>query len=119
MTIEDLQEYVWRRLGPGKWFAGRQTVRDLVQLSVENWEGEYMALAKGDEQRRIVGLAILSDVKRMHAALGEYDEQQYGFIWAFLLSSIASAVIQAVIKWWLESHANRTEILKWQAELKA
>ncbi len=116
MTPTDLKEHVWRRLGPRKWLVGREQVDLLTQLTIENWQSEYYKAAQSDAELRVVADGTLVAVKRMHQAVGGYGEREYGMIWAFLLSAVASAVIQAVLKWWLERRSNRVSMLVWQQE---
>jgi len=116
MTPADLKAYVWKRLGPRKYLVGREQVDLLTQLTIENWQTEYYNAADSDYERAIVAEGTLVAVKRMHAAVGGYGEREYGMIWAFLLSAVASAIIQAVLKWWLEKRSNRVMLMVWQQE---
>lgn len=117
MTLEGLQEHVWRRLGLRKHLLGREEVNLLTRLTVENWDNDFYNAAHTDADRQIVADGTLVAVKRMHQAVGSYSQQEYGMIWALLLSAVASAVIQAVLKWWLERRANRAMLLVMQQEL--
>ena len=116
MTPADLKEHVWRKLGPRKWLVGREQVDLLTQLAVENWQTEYYNAADSDQERAIVAEGTLIAVKRMHQAVGGYSDREYGMIWAFLLSAVASAIIQVVLRWWLERRSNRVMMLIWQQE---
>lgn len=116
MTPADLKQLVWKSLGPRKWLLGREQVDLLTQLTVENWHSEYMQMADSDLEREIVANNTLADVKRVHQAVGGYGEREYGMIWAFLLSAVASAVIQVILKWWLERRVNRVMLMVWQQE---
>ena len=116
MTVADLQEHVWRRLGVRRLVVGRQTVDDLVELSVEEWPCEILSHARDDEQRQIVLISTLASVKRAYQVVSGKDVEEYGFFWAFLLQAVAAAVVQIILKWWLERNANRTLIRCWQAD---
>lgn len=116
MTPADLKEHVWRRLGPRKWLVGREQVDLLTQLTIENWQSDYYMAADSDQERQIVAEGTLIAVKRMHQAVGGYGEREYGMIWTLLLSAVASAVIQAILKWWLERRSNRVMLMIWQQE---
>ena len=115
-TPADLKEHVWRRLGPRKWLVGREQVDLLTQLTIENWQTDYYTAAGSDAERQIVAEGTLVAVKRMHQAVGGYSEREYGMIWMFLLSAVASAIIQVVLKWWLERRSNRVMLMIWQQE---
>jgi hypothetical protein len=116
MTLADLKVHVWRRLGPRKWLIGREQVDLLTQLTIENWQSEYYTAAETDHERQIVAEGTLVAVKRMHQVVGGYGEREYGMIWSLLLMAVASAVIQLVLRWWLERRANRVMLLVWQHE---
>jgi peptidyl-tRNA hydrolase len=116
VTPADLKEHVWRKLGARKWLLGREQVDLLTQLTVENWQTDYYNAAATAADRQVVASGTLVAVKRMHQLVGGYSEREYGMIWAFLLSAVASAVIQVVLKWWLERRSNRVMLLVWQQE---
>lgn len=116
MTPADLKQHVWRNLGPRKWLVGREQVDLLTQLAVENWRSDYMQAADSDLERQIVAQATLADMKRMHQAVGGYGEREYGMVWLFLLSGVASAIVQVMLRWWLERRANRVMLMVWQQE---
>ena len=117
MNLAQLQAYVWRRLPLGKFMVGRQTADDLVQLTVENWEAEYLNHARDDEGRRAVCLSMLASVKRGHQLASGKEPQEYGFVWVFLLQILAGAVIEILLKWWLERASNRVWMVTMKAEL--
>lgn len=116
MKLDDLQQHVWRRLGPRKFLLGRKEVDLLTRLTVENWEAEYYTAAATDDERQIVADGTLVAVKRMYQAVGDYGDREYGFVWTWLLSAIASAIIQVILRWWLERRRNRVMMLIWQQE---
>jgi hypothetical protein len=115
--MKELEAYVWRRLGVRKHLAGRETVNELTRLAVENWQTEYLRAAKDENEIKIVEQGMLASVKRMHEAVGNYGSKEYGFIWIFLFQALASAVIQIIVKWWLESNANKIRIEAWRKEM--
>ena len=116
MTPADLKTHVWKRLGPRKWLVGRAQVDLLTHLTVENWSPEFMEAADSDLERQIVAQGTLQGVKRMHQAVGGYGDREYGMLWMLLLSSLASAIIQVMLRWWLERRANRVMLMVWQQE---
>ena len=117
MNLDTLQQYVWRRCPLGKHVIGRGTLNDLVQLTVEGWQGEYLRAANTDAERQIVCDGMQCGVKRMHQLISGKDPQEYGFIWAFVLQMMVSAIIQIILKWWMERPSNRVFLLTMQAEL--
>lgn len=116
MSLDDIKAHVWKRLGIRKHLVGREQVHLLTQLAVENWESDFYNAADSDLERQVVADGTLASVKRLHQAIGGYGDREYGMIWAFLLSAVASAVIQVILKWWLEKRSNRVMLLVWQQE---
>ena len=117
MTVADLEQHVWRRLGVRKFVAGRETVRELVELSIANWEPQMFAACVDDDQRDAVCNAVADNVRRAHQVVAMKEPQEYGFIWVFLLQALASAIIQIILRWWLTSASNRQNLVAWQEEM--
>lgn len=107
--LSDLQLYVWKRLGIRKYMVGRQEIYDLVEVTAANWSSEYLLNARNENEMAVVIDGMLADIKRSHQMLGQYDDsqQEYGFLWAILLQALVGAIVQIILKWWLESRENR------------
>jgi hypothetical protein len=98
MTLADLQAQCWAALPPiRKRLVGRDTVNDLVQLSVANWSGDYLAACQDNQQRDVYVHALLTHVKREHQAMSGQEPREYGFIWAFLLQAVAVAAVGVTV----------------------
>lgn len=117
MTLADLQNHVWQRLGLRKHLAGRQAVDDLTRLVVENWQSEYLNHAPDDLSQGIVCHGIAVAVKRSHQWQSGRDTPEYGMLWSLVLGSIVSAIISTVLRWWLERRSHRAMLTVWQHEL--
>jgi transcription elongation factor GreA-like protein len=117
MSLDDLREYVWKRLPMRRYMVGRRVVNDLVTLAVENWEGEYLGHADTEEGREIVGMSIASRVKRAHQWQSGKEPQEYSMIWMLMLGAVVSGVVQVLIRWWFERQTNRVLMAGWQQEL--
>ena len=117
MTLPDLQAYVWRRLGPMKWLAGRGTVDDLVQLAVENYADEFLRHCQDDKERTIVAGVIVQNMRRAYEVASGKPTHEYGIWWAFVLQAVASAVVQLIIKWWMERRTHRVFLACIKADL--
>lgn len=117
MTLDELRVYVWRRAPLGKFMVGRETIDDLVQLTIENWEPEYLNACEDDAARQAVCASMLASVKRGHQLASGKEPQEYGFFWAFVLQMLASAVIQIILRYWQERASNRVWIVTMKAEL--
>lgn len=117
--LSDLQAYVWKRLGIRKYMIGRQEIYDLVEITAANWNSEYLLSARNEQEMAVVIDGMLSDIKRSHQMLGSYDDtqQEYGFIWAILLQALVGAIVQIILKWWLESRQNKATMLEIKAGL--
>ena len=117
MTLLELQDYVWRRLGVRKYFAGRGTVDDLVQLAVENYADEFLRHCNSDEERTIVAGVIVENMRRAYEVASGKPTQEYGIWWAFVLQAVASSVVQLIIRWWLERRTHRVYLACIKADL--
>lgn len=118
MTLDELREQCWQALPPvRKRVVGREIVNDLVTLSVENWQSEYLNACHTNHEMGVYAAALRGNVKRGHQVTSGLEPQEYGFLWALLLQAVATAVIQWLIKWWLERSSNRVLMAGWQQEL--
>lgn len=117
MKLEELQQYAWKRLGVRKHIAGRKAVDDLVEIAVQNWEPEYLRRIDHQDSLAVFESEMLANMKRVYQAGGDYGNAEYGFIWVFILSSIASALIKILIEWWLSRRENRDAMDFMRAEL--
>lgn len=108
-SLKEIQDHVWRRLGVRKFIAGRDRVDELIEIAVANWDDEAVRSAKDKKELGIVAGGMVIGIKRTDQMLGDhsYSEQEYGFIWAILLQALVGAIVQILIKWWLESTENR------------
>lgn len=114
-SLKEIQGHVWRRLGVHKLIAGRGRVNELVEIAVANWDHEALKNAKDKKELAIVAEGMVIGIKRTDQMLGNYDSrQEYGFIWAILLQALVGAIVQILIKWWLESSQNR--VVLWAAK---
>lgn len=107
---DDLVSYVWDQMGPRKHVAGRQRIAELVTMSVISWPAEVLGECRDQADMQIVAEATSSNLRR------RVRERQYGMFWTLLLVSLASAVVQALLKWWLESRTNRVMMLVMRQE---
>lgn len=118
MTLDELKDAAWAALPPiRKRVAGRNVVDDLVSLCVMNWEPEYLAACQDNDQRNVYERALLQAVKRGYQPISGHEPQEYGFIWVFLLAALASAVIQWLVKRWLDNHFPNEQMAQWKREL--
>lgn len=117
MTLAETKDYVWRRLGVRKFLVGRAVADDMVELAIENWAGSFLNYCVNDNDRALVAQVMVDNMRRGHQVMSGKEPREYGMLWAFLLQSIASAVVQILLRWWLERRANRVLLLAMKAEL--
>ena len=111
MTHSDIRDYVYARLPLRKHLLPRERVDELVDQAIANWPCEVLSQCRGDDD---------DYAQVMHANIGSLRRRirakDYGFLWTILLSALASAVIDLLLKWWLERRANRVLMLVWRQE---
>jgi hypothetical protein len=117
MILDDLKEYVWKRLPMRKYMVGRHVVDDLVTLTIENWEAEYLGHATSEEGREIVAMSIAAKVKRAHQLFSGKEPQEYGIFWTLVLGAVVNAVVQILVRWWWDRQVNRVLMAGWQQEM--
>lgn len=118
MTLEDLKADAWENLPPiRKRLAGRATCDELVVEAVRNWSSDYIAACKDDTHRRDYAKQLVNMIRVSHPPKSGIAQQEYGFIWMFLLMAVASAVVQWLVTKWLERHFSREQFAAWQQEL--
>jgi hypothetical protein len=114
-SLNGIQEHVWNRLGVRKLIAGRGRVNELVEIAVANWDHDALTSARDKTELGIVAESMAVGIKRTDQMLGNHDSrQEYGFVWAILLQALVGAIVQILIKWWLESSQNRAVL--WTAK---
>ena len=118
MTLDELKADAWRSLPPiRKRLAGRLICDELVAEAVRNWSGDYIASCHDDAQRVDYAKQLLEQVRHSHELRAGMTQPEYGFIWVFLLTAVASALIQWLIKRWLDNHFDAEQMQAWQREL--
>ena len=110
MTSNQLADYVWEQLGPRKHLAGRQRIAELVEMAVMSWPAEVLGECRDDADRQVVAEHTVGGMRR------RIRDRQYGMIWTLLLTALASAVFQVLLKWWLERRSNRVLMLVMRQE---
>lgn len=117
MNVAELKLWVWRNVGIRRHLVGRQVIDDFTELAVQHWECEPLSHCANAEEQQIVLEQVLKCVKRGYQVVSGREPQEYGFFWALVLQSVASIVVQLILRWWLESRMNRVRMLVWQQEL--
>lgn len=117
VTYEDFEQQAWDAAPPiRKRVVGRKTFGELLRAAVASWSGDYVNACTCDTQRRQYAVDLLEFVKIRHQAATGATQAEYGFIWVFLLSAAASALIQWLIQRWLDRHFTAEDIAAWRQE---
>lgn len=118
MTYAELQDAAWHDAPPiRKRVIGRQTFNELVAVTVRNWSPNSVAACSDDRLLHQYARKLLEQVRAGHQEMTGQTQQEYGFIWVFLLCAVASAVIQWLIKRWLDNHFSEADLQAWQGEM--
>ena len=108
MTHSEMRDYVYARLPLRKHLVPRERIDELVDQAIANWPCEVLTQCRGDDDYAEVVQANVGSLRRRIRA------NDYRFLWTILLSALASAVIELILKWWLERRANRVLMLVWR-----
>ncbi|NDE15602.1 hypothetical protein EBZ80_11800 [bacterium] len=115
---KELCEYVRKALPLRARLVGRERLDDLTLIAVTEWPIQPLMDARrgsGDEERILDSVA--QSVARTYESV-RGAEQRYGFLWAFVLSSAVSAIVQLVLQWWLSRPSNRMKMAAWQYSMR-
>jgi len=116
MTIDDLVAACWAGLPPiRKRLAGRDAVRRIVTDAVQEWSADYLAACQDDTHRQAYADALTKRLEQRYTG-----QPEYGFVFmSIILVAVNSAVVQWLVKWWLDNHFNRECMAQLQRELAA
>lgn len=118
MTLSELKAEAWRAMPAiRKRLVGRETCDELVAEAVRHWSCDFVAACHDETQRQDYARRLLDQVRITHELRSGINQQEYGFIWMFLLMAVASSVIQWLVKRWLDNHVTREQMDAWQQEL--
>lgn len=114
MTLDDLVAECWFDLPPiRKRIAGRDAVRQVVVDAIQEWSPGVLGACSTDDQRAAYAADLTERLKRRYAG-----QQEYGFaIMTIILVAVISAVVQWLVKWWLDRNFNRECMARLQQEL--
>lgn len=115
---KELCEYVRSSLPLRARLVGRERIDDLTLIAVTEWPIQPLMDSQrgsGSEEKILDGVS--KNVARVYESV-HGAEKRYGFFWAFVLSSVVSAVVQLVLQWWLSRPANRMKMAAWQYGMK-
>lgn len=116
--INELCQHVRDRLPLRARLVGRERLCDVVMMAITEWPiDDLLACGRGSAEEEKCLDRIRSSVGRTYEAVHGH-EKNYGFIWSFVLSAAVSAIIQVILKWWLDKRANRMRMAIWQHSMR-
>lgn len=114
----ELVSYVRARLPIRSRLLGEERIRDLVLVTIAAWPIDgLMATERGSVAEKAQLESTKAEVLRMYAAL-HGDSKSGSILLAIVLPALLSAVIQVMLKWWLEKRSRRTKMVVWQYLLR-
>ena len=115
MTLDDLDDQCWAALPPiRKRLVGREAVRQMLEDAVAEWDNEAIGACQGPADLDAYGAALVERVKARRSG-----QQEYGFVLlSILATAVLVAVIQWLVKWWLDRNFNRIMLAGWQREMQ-
>lgn len=117
---DSLKEDVWQRLGPRKYIMGRRRIDRLVERAIRRWPQELPSGCWKTTQHGGLELIDRSGIDSMTQAMAqEIGQEEFGSIMVMLFISLASALVQVLLEWWLSSEEQRTAFQAWKQELRA
>jgi hypothetical protein len=115
-TVSALCDYVRSHLPVRARLLGRERVDAVTSSAIKHWPAEEMLAngvdaVSGDTASRVVA-AVAGECRY------EGQGRHGSVLLSMLLMSLISAVVQLLLKWWLERPANRVKMTAWQREAK-
>lgn len=104
MTFSDLEAECWDALPPiRKRLAGRDSVRQMLADAVCEMDVDAIAACRGDADLGAYQDALLERIRKRQMG------QEYGFVFlSIILTAVLVAVIQWLVKRWLDNHFSLT-----------
>lgn len=112
-SLAPLCDYVRERMPLRARAIGRAKLRSIVAETVAHWPTPTLMGCRPGSREEHLALSA-AETAVCHAL-----ERRYGFIWTLLLSAVVSAVIQQVLRWWIERRENQEQIEVWRREAAA
>lgn len=117
MTIDDLVAECWFDLPPvRKRLAGRDAVRRILVDAIQEWSAESLTACSESGKADTYAADLTHRLERRYSQ----PQEGYGFVFmSIILVAVISAVVQWLVKWWLDNHFNRELLQGWQREMAA
>jgi hypothetical protein len=103
------QEWVWGRLPPSKFLAGRRRVLALLPRAIDRWSVDMAAASDSDSPAfAFMADSLRQDVRRL------FGHKRYGSFWIIVLSSLVSEIVRLLVLWWLSSGDHQQLFRQWR-----
>lgn len=114
MTFDDLTDQCWAALPPiRKRLVGKEGVRRMLEDAIREWDNEALCACEDGVDLQLYQDALVERVRAKRA-----QQQEYGFVlMSILLTAVLVAVVQWLVKWWLDRNFNRVMLAGWQREM--
>ena len=118
MTQQELRDQLWRELPVlRRNIVGRERVDDMITIAIEQSPLESLLHASQGSNEQNVALEAWGQSVRLGYGLLYGEESQFGPLFWILVSPLIQYLIQRLMEWWFESHANRVKMAGWRKEL--
>lgn len=110
----DLEQWVWSRLPPSKFLAGRRRVLELLPLAMDRWSDDIARAADADAPEfTFMADSLRQDVRRL------YTGRRYGAFWIIVVSSLIGELVRLLVLWWLSSRDHKQLFRDWRVRRHA
>jgi hypothetical protein len=104
-----LEQWMWARLPPSKFLAGRRRVLGLIPLAIDRWSDAITGVTdEGDPRLTTIAESLRQDIHRIYA------DRRYGSLWIILLSSLVGELVRLLVLWWLSSSDHQDLFRQWR-----
>jgi len=117
---EELCRYVRERLPLRARLLGNGRVEAIVMRAIAEWPIDDLLECERGSREEDYALSRMAAIVTTGYSAAHKDDKQYGtgILLAFVLSSVISAIVQVILKWWLEKRSRRMKMAVWQYSMK-
>lgn len=116
--MDDLCDYVRGTMPVRSRLLGRTKVNEIVATTVREWPATELSSCRGGSTYEADLLEATAD-RVSEATKKAMSSERYGnILLLYLLAGAVSAVVQAVMYWWLTRKQNQDAMLAWQRAAK-
>ena len=117
-NVDDLSEMAFQSMPLRLRIVGRARVRDIVDTTIYEWPVRPLASSPDLAHAHDVFTTLEEQVKSSYA--DRHGQKEYGFaILSIILVAAISAIVQVLIKWWLEKKINKELMESWHHESRS